>query len=256
MALTKLFKCRQTSKLSAEFITKEIFSNGTSSTVFERICYESLLFNGTVLMLYDRDFDALIGNSQMMDSYFQTSPLPDGPIQENWPILGMSYKLFQLIMVISRFGRRCPLNLEDLDAALAVLNELTQWSDVVYNTETPSASALYVLAAKTLLQEILAKQIGSEDLRNCVDADIHRTIQLIKSTTIGPQFSRYYLWPLSVIGHVTRDPGDKILIENSMALALQKTDGQGELSATPERIKLFLEVSGLSVFDNDTCSDQ
>lgn len=239
MAVMQLFKAREASK----------YDHGTSAAhsderhlAFERIHYEYLLYHSTIFMLYDPVFDTLVGNTvwTMIESYFANSPLPFDSRPENWPILGMHYKLFRLIIAISRLGRRIPLNAEDLRISSTLWEDLLQWSTGVNIEGDASVGTLYTLAAKILLQRILFRQTGETALQQANEVDTRSCLQLVDRFEIGSHFSRSLVWPISVLYDNMAEPKDKLLVREKMRVVLEKTDGGGPLSVTDERVDMFL----------------
>jgi hypothetical protein len=211
--------------------------------IFERLCYESLLYHGTnIMMIYDRDFDALVGFEawDMIDEYFRTCLLPVDEAKESWPVLGVPYKLFRVIVAVSRLNRRKPLMDDDLAVASIVSTELTRRVDALA-TDPDSPGKLYVLAAKILLEDILSQQPDGAHLKDSVLRDMSRFMYEMTTVEVRPQVSRYNLWPLSILEHIAKDADDKKLIKSKMAQMVQMLDGGGVMQIPQELVHQYLD---------------
>ncbi|KFY01598.1 hypothetical protein O988_02668 [Pseudogymnoascus sp. VKM F-3808] len=243
-AIMQLLKCRQAARM-VDFTRAECNPEALH-VIFERKCYESLLYHGTIMMTYDPNFDALVSNEawQMIDGYFQTSLLPTDEKWESWPVLGVPYKLFRLIVTISNLARRSPLGEEDLAIAALAITELHQWVNVVaLNPSSPGR--LYVLAAKILLEDVLSRQPEGISLKDSVQADIQCFVNEISAITVTPLFSKYNLWPLSIIQHIATDVGAKRIIKDRITATLRLIDGCGVMEVSQERLDRFVGMPGL-----------
>jgi len=278
-AIAELFKSRQAGKrIGSLHPVNEISEENPGPLIFERICYESLIYHGSIMMLYDRDSDMLADNLawKTFDDYFRTSPLPCDAEGANWPILGIPYNLFRLIVGISILSRRSPLNDQDLHTAAAMGDELAKWAERTLNpmetsfsssphffennddesnhhkntnnireTSTGFVGILYILVAKILLSKIVSRQLQGTHPLESVQNDVRHCMSIVRTTDISCQFSRYHLWPLSVLNHITVKTADKRTVRDKMEEIMQNMDGGGALAGARERIQVFLEVPGL-----------
>lgn len=243
-AIIQLLKCHQAAKMGP----RNAAGRGSEDprVVFERICYESLLYHGTVMMIHDRNFDALVGFEawQMIDEYFGTCMLPVDEAKESWPVLGVPYKLFRIIVAVSRLSRRRPLTNDDLAVATIVSAELTRWVDLLAS-DPNSPGKLYVLAAKILLEDVLSQQPEGAHLTNSVLRDIGRFMVEMTTVEVRPQFSRYNLWPLSILEHIAKDADDKRLIKDKLAQTIQMLDGGGVMQLPQELLERYVDIPGI-----------
>lgn len=242
--IIQLFKCRQAVQIRHH--AEAECDNDTPHLGFERICYESLLFHGTIMMTYDRNFDILVTNEtwQIICEYFQSCLLPVGQDKENWPLLCVPYNLFHLIVRISRLARRSPLGEDDLAIAAAITLELRRWGDLLA-LDLSSPGKLYVLAAKILLDNVLSRQPDNMCLKDSIKTGVRCFVNEMATVAVGPLFSRYNLWPLSIVEHMATDAEDKRLIKGKMAEMLRSMDGGGVVEVPQELIDRFLDIPGL-----------
>lgn len=241
-AIMQLLKCRQATRMTEAECDPEALH-----VIFERKCYESLLYHGTIMMTYDPDFDVLVSGEawQMIDEYFQFSLLPSDEKWESWPVLGVPYKLFRLIVIISNLARRRrPLGEEDLAIAAFAITELHQWVNFLASNAS-SPGRLYILAAKVLLEDILSQQPEGISLKDSAQADINRFANEITAVAVTPLFSKYNLWPLSIIQHIATDVGAKRIITDRIAETLRVIDGCGVMEVSQERLDRFVGMPGL-----------
>lgn len=243
-AIIQLLKCRQASKIQSRIAAGR--GSEDPRVVFERICYESLLYHGTIMMIYDRNFDALVGFEawQMIDEYFGTCLLPVDEAKESWPVLGVPYNLFRIIVAVSRLSRRRPLTNDDLAVASIVSAELTCWVDLLASNPN-SPGKLYVLAAKILLEDVLSQQPEGAHLTDSVLRDIGRFMYEMTTVEVRPQVSRYNLWPLSVLEHIAKDTDDKRLVKNKIAQTIQMLDGGGVMEVPQELLERYADIPGI-----------
>lgn len=243
-AIIQLLKCHQAAKMRPSNAAGR--GSEDPRVVFERICYESLLYHGTVMMIYDRNFDALVGFEawQMIDEYFGTCLLPVDEAKESWPVLGAPYKLFRNIVAVSKLSRCRPLAIDDLTVASIVSAELTRWVDLLAS-DPNSPGKLYVLAAKILLEDILSQQPEGAHLTRSVSRDIGRFMVEMTTVEVRPQLSRYNLWPLSILEHIAKNADDKRLIKNKIAQTIQMLDGGGVMQLPQGLFKRYLNIPGI-----------
>lgn len=241
-AIIQLFKCRQAAKMRSR-VTAE-YDPEEPRVVFERICYESLLYHGTIMMIYDRTFDALVGSEawDMIDEYFRTCLLPVDEAKESWPVLGVPYTLFRVIVAVSRLSRRKPL-MDDYDLAVASIasTELTRWVDTLA-TNPDSPGKLYVLAAKILLEDVLSQQPDGAHLKDSVLRHTGRFMYEMATVEVRPQVSRYNLWPLSILERITKDADGKELIKSKMTKTVRMLDGGGVREVPQELLDRNLDI--------------
>jgi hypothetical protein len=171
--------------------------------------------------------------------------LPHDESQESWPVLGMSYKILRFIVVISRLSRRSPLNSYDIEIAEAVLDEISRSAELLNESRGLYVGTLYVLAAKILLQEVLSRQPDGAHLANIGMTDFQHYMNILAHIEIDGHFSRYQLWPLSILAHVAVDERDKCILKEKIAMVLQSTDGSTGLYPTQDTVNLFFETPGL-----------
>ena len=243
-AIIQLLKCHQAAKMRPRNSAGQ--GSEDPRVVFERICYESLLYHGTVMMIYDRNFDALVGFEawQMIDEYFGTCLLPVDDAKESWPVLGVPYKLFRIIVAVSRLSRCRPLRNDDLAVASIVSAELTRWVAVLASDQN-SPGKLYVLAAKILLEDVLSQQPEGAHLMNSVLRDISRFMVEMTTVEVRPQMSRYNLWPLSILEHIAKNADDKRLIKNKIAETIYMLDGGGVMQLPQEFFERYVDIPGI-----------
>lgn len=247
MASVQLFKTREAFKPVDPYLAQRpVTPENNSRLCFERMCYESLLYFGTILMLYDESFDALLGNTvwRMIDNYFYTSPLPHDDERANWPILGMPYRLCRLIVAISRFGRMGPLSGDDLANASNVLNELGQWSGL-FDAKGVPISALFVYTARVQLQRILSREAKTPDYERAIRSEFEHCVALLREIEHNLLFSRSLVWPLCILNAECTNSEEKAFIRNMMGKSLQSSDGGGIRPISEDRIDLFLKVSSI-----------
>ena len=67
----------------------------------------------------------------------------------------------------------------------------------------------------------------------------------MKTVEVGPQLSRYNLWPLSILEHIVKDTNDKILIKNKIAQTIQMLDGGGVMQLPKELLKRYVDIPGI-----------
>ena len=207
--MAQLFKFRESKRKSAKALSfSQVNYHDCQALKMERICYESLLYYGTHAMLYDNSFDVLTDSSiwELLSSYFKKSPLPSDNYERNWPILGVPYSMFRLIVTVLRLFHLDFLSIEDIAIGASVLAELIEWNgDTASNTnDNPSAAMLYVLTAKLLLEQTLQSK-GGMNPRSNFDEDMHRCFQILSSMELHCYIRRHCLWPLDILSLVARD---------------------------------------------------
>lgn len=225
--MAEIFKCRQASKRSRGSLPPTKSDQESSPVlIFERICYESLLYHSTILMWFDRSLDALTSDAdwELVEEYFHDSLSPETVINGRWPILGVPYELFKLITTILRLSRQTRLSEDDLVIAATVSNGLARWEVLVDTNCEYSVAKLYVYVVRSLLQFVLSCQTEVELSLNATSANVRRCMSMLASTTTTCYFSGYQFWPLTVLGHLATEPDDKHLITDRLASVIRNMD--------------------------------
>jgi hypothetical protein len=221
-----------------------------SAYAFERICYETVLYHGVTIMLFDREFDMLDGSAgwQILEDYFQNSPVPfeaTEATEENWPVLGMPFDVFRLIVIVSRLSRIAILSTAELEIAATVLAELSRWYEIIPATTKFTSGHSYLVAANALLQTLVAYQPDGDLLLNNNHQPELEMAAVISTIEIGHQFNKYPLWPLTVFYRLSSDPGRRKILEHAISAALQNTNSDIARFAPRETINMFLMAPGL-----------
>jgi hypothetical protein len=179
--------------------------------------------------LQDSRFEALTRPDtwELLDEYFLETPLPTGEDTENWPILGVSYRLFRLVVKIAKLRRRTPLNEQDLDAARKMGTTLARWVVLVNISRSSSIGTLYVLVAKTVLQHILWNQMRSSQLAGVLALDVRRAVAFLARIEVQPHYVKYLVWPVSALQAVATDETDKEYIDQKMEEVISRRNIHG-----------------------------
>lgn len=245
--MLNLIKLRNASNLSLLKAGLPLPEKCISAHAFERVCYEAVLHHGATMMLFDRDFDMLDGTAewQMLEDYFHDSPVPfDHPV-ENWPVLGMPFDVFRLVIVVSRLSRSIIFSSEQLEIAVVVLAELARWYEVIPATGKFSSGHSYLVAANALLRTLIAQQPNGDLLLDDAHQPDVETAAVVSTIEIGHQFNKYPLWPLTVLYRLSTDSRERVILEHAISAALQNTDGDIARYAPRETINMFLRAPGL-----------
>jgi hypothetical protein len=218
-----------------------------SAHAFERVCYEAVLYHGATMMLFDRDFDMLDGSTewQMLEDYFRNSPVPSDAAEENWPVLGMPFDVFRLVVIASRLSRIAILSTADLEIATVVLAELSSWYEVIPATGKFTSGHSYLVAANALLRTLVSQQPDGDLILDEHHQPEIEMAAVVSTIEIGHQFNKYPLWPLTVFYHLSSDAHERKILELAIAAALQNTDGDIARFAPRETINMFLLAPGL-----------
>lgn len=246
-AMLNLIKLRTTSNLALLKAGLPLPEKSVSAHAFERVCYEAVLYHGATMMLFDRDFDMLDGSAewQMLEDYFRDSPVPSEADEENWPVLGMPFDVFRLVVIASRLSRIAILSPAELDIAAVVLAELSSWYEVIPATGKFTSGHSYLVAANALLRTLVAQQPDGDlllDDKHPADLEVAAVVSTIE---IGHQFNKYPLWPLTVFYRLSSDVHERKILEHAISAALQNTDGDIARFAPRETINMFLLAPGL-----------
>jgi hypothetical protein len=206
-------------------------------SVFERTSVESFLYHSLVMTLFDRHLDTgmFLRTRDIFDDYFLTCPLPTAYATSNWPILGMPYALFRLIVDVATLAKRLPLvNPADLMLAAQQVEELGLWEqrlgiDVAGSPQfdefigearpTSVAAGLYLFVAKILALRLLHSHTLYDEITvpEITQLYIRRSISLIKSLDLaGVSFSRFYIWPLTILGCATEEDEDVRIVREKL----------------------------------------
>jgi hypothetical protein len=218
-----------------------------SAHAFERVCYEAVLYHGATMMLFDRNFDMLDGTAewQLLEDYFRDPPVPSEADEENWPVLGMPFDVFRLVIIVSRLSRVALLSVEELEIAAVVLAELSRWYELIPATGKFRSGHSYLVAANALLRTLLAQQPGGDLLLDGTHQPKIETAAVIATIEIGHQFNKYPLWPLTVFYRLSSEIRERKILEYAISAALQNTDGDIARFAPQETINMFLVAPGL-----------
>lgn len=230
VAITQLFRTRERAKRQRRFgDLNEIATQDFSSLVFERLRYESLVFHGTVLTLYEKRFDLLTGIDtwDLLDEYFRETPLPTGEDRENWPVLGVPYRLFRLVVKSSRLSSRLPLSEQDLEMAKKMHAVLSRWKLVANLSSQSSVGTLYVLVAKALLQSVLSRYIQNSQQTDPLAEDVHTSVVFLAKVEIELSYNKYLLWPLSTLKAIGVKEVDKEVVEQKFSEISEKWETHG-----------------------------
>jgi hypothetical protein len=244
--MLNLIKLRSASNLAILKSGLPLPQKSTSAHAFERVCYEAVLYHGATMMLFDRNFDMLDGTTewQMLEDYFRDPPVPSGADEENWPVLGMPFDVFRLVIIVSRLSRIGILSVKELEIAAVVLAELSKWYEVIPATGKFTGGYSYLVSANALLRTLLAQQPDG-DLLDGTHQPETEMAAVIATIEIGHQFNKYPLWPLTVFYRLSTDVRERKILEYAISAALQNTDGDIARFAPPETINMFLEAPGL-----------
>ena len=247
-AMLNLIKLRSASNLAILKSGLPLPEKCISAHAFERVCYEAVLYHGATMMLFDRDFDMLDGTIewQMLEDYFRDSPVPSDAAEENWPVLGMPFDVFRLVVIVSRLSRIAVLEPQELKIAAVVLAELSRWYEVIPRTGGKFTSGhSYLVAANALLRTLLAQQQDGDLLLDDTHHPKSEMAAVVATIEIGKQFNKYPLWPLTVFYRLSSDTRERKILEHAISAALQNTDGDIARFAPRETINMFLLAPGL-----------
>lgn len=177
-------------------------------------------------MWFDDSLDALADEQTwvMMDRYFRDSLPPEEFEGASWPILGVPHTLFKLIMDITKLYRQPTLGESDLMLAAALSSELASWREFADTKQEYSVATLYVHVTDVLLQQVLSRQPNSATLLETLPKKIGQCIEVLTLTEIGPHFSSYQLWPISVLGYIATEHDQRQLVARKLAAILQNMD--------------------------------
>jgi len=242
-----LIKLRSASNLALLKAGLPLPEKCLSAHAFERVCYEAVLYHGATMMLFDRDFDMLDGSAewQLLEDYFHDSPVPSGAAEENWPVLGMPFDVFRLVVMVSRLSRIALLSPAELEIAAVVLAELSKWYEVIPTTGKFTSGHSYLVAANALLRTLLAQQPEGDHFLDGTHQPKIETAAVIATIEIGHHFNKYPLWPLTVFYRLSSDVRERKILEHAISAALQNTDGDIARFAPRETINMFLVAPGL-----------
>jgi len=245
--MLNLIKLRSTSNLALLKAGLALPKKCISAHAFERVCYEAVLYHGATMMLFDRNFDMLDGSAewQLLEDYFRDSPVPSEAAEENWPVLGMPFDVFRLVVIVSRLSRIALLSPAELEIAAVVLAELSKWYEVIPATGKFTSGHSYLVAANALLRTLLAQQPDGDPFLDSTHQPEIETATVIATIEIGHQFNKYPLWPLTVFYRLSSDVRERKILEHAISAALQNTDGDIARFAPRETINMFLLAPGL-----------
>lgn len=226
-AMLNLIKLRTASNLALLKAGLPLPEKSLSAHAFERVCYEAVLYHGATMMLFDRDFDMLDGSLewQMLEDYFRDPPVPSDAAEENWPVLGMPFDVFRLVVVASRLSRIVSLSPAELEMAADALRD--------------------IVAANALLRTLVSQQPDGDLLLDENHQPKAEVAAVVSTIEIGQQFNKYPLWPLAVFYRLSSDEREKKILEHAISAALQNTDGDIARFAPRETINMFLVAPGL-----------
>lgn len=247
--MLNLIKLRSASNLAILKSGLPLPPKSISAHAFERVCYEAVLYHGATMTLFDRNFDMLDGTTewQLLEDYFRDPPVPSEADEENWPVLGMPFDVFRLVIIVSRLSRVAILSVEELEIAAVVLVELSKWYEIIPATVGKFTSGYsYLVAANALLRTLLAQQPDGDLLLDGTHQPEIEMTAVIATIEIGHQFNKYPLWPLTVFYRLSTDVRERKILEHAISAALQNTDGDIPRFAPRETINMFLEAPGLS----------
>ncbi len=245
--MLNLIKLRTASNLALLKAGLPLPKKSLSAHAFERVCYEAVLYHGATMMLFDRDFDMLDGSLewQMLEDYFRDPPVPSDAAEENWPVLGMPFDVFRLVVIASRLSRIASLSPAELKIAAVVLRDLSSWYELIPPTNKFRSGYSYIVAANALLRTLISQQPDGDlllDENHQPEAEVAAVVSTIE---IGHQFNKYPLWPLTVFYRLSSNPRERKILERAISAALQNTDGDIARFAPPETINMFLVAPGL-----------
>jgi hypothetical protein len=245
--MLNLIKLRTTSNTALLKAGLPLPEKTLSAHAFERVCYEAVLYHGATMMLFDRDFDMLDGSAewQMLEDYFRNSPVPSEAAEENWPVLGMPFDVFRLVVITSRLSRIAILSTAELEIAAVVLGELSKWYEVIPATGKFTSGHSYLVAANALLRTLISQQPDGDLLLDEYHQPEVEMAAVVSTIEIGHQFNKYPLWPLTVFYRLSSNPRDKKILEHAVSGALKNTDGDIARFAPRETINMFLVAPGL-----------
>jgi hypothetical protein len=246
-AMLNLIKLRTAANLALLKAGLPLPEKCLSAHAFERVCYEAVLYHGASMMLFNREFDMLDGSAewQMLEDYFRDPPVPSGANEENWPVLGIPFDVFRLVVIASRLRRIAILTTAELEIAAAVLAELSRWYEVIPATGKFTSGHSYLVAANALLRTLVAQQPDGGlllDDKHPADLEVAAVVSTIE---IGHQFNKYPLWPLTVFYRLSSAPRERKILEHAISAALRNTDGDIARFAPRETINMFLMAPGL-----------
>jgi hypothetical protein len=222
--------------LRVRYATRRVSVFLTQNPIFERTMVESTLYQAAFLSLFNGLERSIVGDySDCLQENFAYDPIPDAPRWSNSPILGLSPKLFVVILKILEIRPFVPLVGADRRKAIALHDELISLElefskpEANYADETVAkkmeacrdASQLFFWGAKILILKLIYLAIKPQASLIQDQVTQARAILALQSSSL--RYDKYLTWPLVILGLSSIYDHDKNLIRNVMQRAWDNT---------------------------------
>lgn len=175
-----------------------------SSVAFNRLMAESFIYHGSLLMLFDHDFDPFKDPRLLTSLQRHLESDVEHPVDHchnticgSSPILLAPCNFFILIADATRYSKAhsgvIPIdNWDGLDQRLRAFESAKSFD---HNVSSPSK--LHLSAVRALISIIPPQPDQQKDLLSHI---MRQASAALSSTKLEQSFTSYYLWPLAVIG--------------------------------------------------------
>lgn len=261
------------SRIMALKVGNATYPQSTRTSPLQQICAATLLYHAATTALLSPDVTWLPEDAswEQVQHYIEPSYTP---------LFAMPPSLCRLILQISRFARRTPLNYRDKLFATRLREQLNPYlplqsaSEAVCGDHGPvhgtdeirRAAELYALAADILLLKVTQPHITAGDSR--VQGRVKQILNILQSDVHGLFWNQHYVWPFAIVGcAVQRETemlfllgrleklwershwGDIKRISNLFRTMLHfRRQNDARSANSPDPFDLLLDADGLSKF--------
>lgn len=202
-----------------------------STDIFGRLCAESFLYHSTLMMLFDHSLDVQHHNGHLID-LDQCSPnfaddITPSAYSPTQPALDVSYKFFLLIADVTRLARIAhPLHASEIHAWTQLQMDLSCW-EVGDESGHHHSITLYVLDMRIILLKV-DPGLSARDVSERVHVLLQQGLLIVDALDVHRYLATYLLWPLAVLGSVSVNRSEQVIIEKKIsALLCRKRQGLG-----------------------------
>ena len=184
-----------------------------SVTAFERLCAESFLYHGSLMMLFNPSLDALANVDYMLDwaRYFSNSQTAaeTWSAQSTHPVLEASSDFFLLIARVTRLARVSrPLDEEEVQTWKHLSSQLLQFKQVA---SQDTLKPLHLEAMHIMLLKVHPVLPESEIMEQIYSV-LRRGLSTVHAVDTQKHLIGYLLWPLTVFGSIAVDSANRRLV--------------------------------------------
>jgi hypothetical protein len=192
---------------------------------FERICVEYFIYHSATLMLFDDTVDPSYDVRELQRTYHACLTSNESSIltqASHSPVLGAPHQLFDIVISATQLAR-----VRNNSHSQALFHARFQYKQLVELQHTldqdPSSGRtwpgrLYALSARILLLKVLSStdEIKEDNQVAELSAVASEALQQLSIQLLGRVFGKYWLWPLTILGSITRHSRDINLIRDKM----------------------------------------